>query len=283
MHAPYPLTHARDLCFGLLGLLVSASAGRGALVIRALETEHLINFDSTVVGVANGQFAGAGFSPLPALGQLDSDSWSTQGWASGGSVSFGGTSISGEFARGSTTSAVTSTGIYSYGTSDRQLLLQPGNTPAFGSESITLKVENQTDRTITGWTIGYDAFRRNDSPFDSWLVVDISTNGSTWYSMGDYFAVFLNNSGLSDGLGWVKAQTHLHTFEDSPNVPFAVADGGNFYIRWRTFLSNGNVASARDEWGIDNIRITAIPEPSSVALFIVPASLLLRRKRIHLP
>lgn len=264
---------------GLLFFGLFSSVAKGALAINALEVEHHISFDASVPDVLNGQFTGTGFANNPTAGQLDSDSWSTQGWGSGGSVAFGGTATVGEFARGSTGSPVASTGIYSYGTSDRQLLLQPGNTPAFNGESITLKLQNNTGLTITGWTISYENFRRNDSNTDSFLVADLSSDGISWVIPAVEYATFLMPSGsFSDALGWTQAPTQSHTFDSNPNL--VVNDGDFFFIRWRTYLTSGSQSSPRDEWGIDDIRITAIPEPGTAILSIfLAASLLIRRNR----
>ncbi len=58
-------------------------------------------------------YAGQGFSPTPAPGQLDSDDWAVEGLSTG-VLLFGGTAIGGDFARGLSTGGVPQGGLYAF-------------------------------------------------------------------------------------------------------------------------------------------------------------------------
>lgn len=82
--------------------------------ITDLNTPFLIDFDNTIPGVNAGAFAGAGFSPTPAAGQLNSNAFITGGWSDApGSIGFGATSpTTGDFARGINAGATGTGGIW---------------------------------------------------------------------------------------------------------------------------------------------------------------------------
>ena len=63
-----------------------------------------INFNS---------FTGTGFTPTPAAGQLDSDTWRVKGMSDGDGT-FGGTHTSNDFGRGAFTCCQGSGGIYAW-------------------------------------------------------------------------------------------------------------------------------------------------------------------------
>jgi hypothetical protein len=59
------------------------------------------------------------------------------------------------------------------------------------------------------------------------------------------------------------------------SLPSAVPDGGTFYVRWHDWNDNG---TSDHFLAIDDISITAIPEPAGLAMLLA-APLLLNRKR----
>ena len=75
------------------------------------------------------EFNGSGFSPSPAVGQLDSDVWAISG-LSDGTLDFGGTAATGDFARGLSTGNVTTGGIYAFDAGSLNIILgaQPTST-----------------------------------------------------------------------------------------------------------------------------------------------------------
>jgi hypothetical protein len=77
---------------------------------------YSINFDTTVPGVNNGGFDGSGFSPQPAVGQLDSDAWAVTGSLADGNLDFGATASgsTNDYSRGAPTTPPTSGGIYAF-------------------------------------------------------------------------------------------------------------------------------------------------------------------------
>ncbi|MCU0344320.1 MAG: hypothetical protein MUF28_10950, partial [Ignavibacterium sp.] len=123
---------------------------------------YTIDFDNTVSGVNEAQFAGTGFAPNPSSGQLDSDAWAVTG-LSDGSLTFGGTVTTGDFARGSSTGGVTTGGIYAFevASSNRAFGIQPGSGD-WTAGDITLRLLNNSGGSITSMAIAYDIYVRND-------------------------------------------------------------------------------------------------------------------------
>ena len=83
--------------------------------ISTVNTAYTIDFDNTVSGVNNGQFAGSGFTPSPSAGQLNSNSWAMTGW-SNGDLAFGGTQTTSntDYTRSTSTGGVTTGGVYAF-------------------------------------------------------------------------------------------------------------------------------------------------------------------------
>jgi len=53
------------------------------LQLSTANTNYIIDFDNTVANVNNGQFNGTGFTTSPAVGQLNSNAWATEGMSDG--------------------------------------------------------------------------------------------------------------------------------------------------------------------------------------------------------
>ncbi|MEM6528949.1 MAG: hypothetical protein AAF653_11695, partial [Chloroflexota bacterium] len=107
-------------------------------------------------------FAGSGFAPAPAAGQLDSDDWRVTG-LSAGSGTFGGTFTSGDFARGTSTGGISTGGVYAFEVSSGNTALgvQPTGSD-FTPGAITLKVTNDTGSALTSIVVSYTVYFFND-------------------------------------------------------------------------------------------------------------------------
>lgn len=229
--------------------VAAACAGQvsGQLMLNDF-SKHIIDFTS---------YTGAGFAPTPSAGQLDSDTWAATG-LSDGSLTFGATATTGDFARGSASAAVTIGGFYSF--TDPAI---NGGTGSFGIQAIdadwtpgtlTLKVQNNTGSALTGFNIEYEIWVRNDQGRANSLNFSYSLDDSAYTPVS---ALDFTSPEASDALGFQKT-------DRSASVSVAIPDASFFYLRW-----SGNDVSgsgSRDEFALDNIGITAVPEPHEYAL-----------------
>ena len=243
----------------VLSLSVSASA---QLSLAAFGTAYVIDFDSTVAGVNNGAFAGLGFKPEPTSGQLDSDAWAVTGFSDGALV-FGGTRITSntDFTRGSRVNSAASTGgLYAFSggniTTGRALGVQP-TAADFAPGTLTLKLENATGSTIQSLDLSYVVYVRNDQDRSSTFNFSHSGNDSTYTPVA---ALDLASAAASDSLGFVA--NSRATLLTGLNIP----SGGNYYLRWSSSDLGGT--GSRDEFGLDQISITPVPEPREWALLV---------------
>jgi hypothetical protein len=244
----------------------------GQLAITALDTVHTITFDSTVSGVSNGQFAGNGFQATPTVGQLDSDAWAATGW-SDGALSFGGTrTTASDYTRGNVTTAQTAGGFYSFGSTDRQLMIQPGGSD-WAPGTLTLRVQNTTGSTVSYWNFAYDLFVRNDNPRANSFNFSYSTDDISYVTTGLTSPLFTYTSpeAADASPAWNKIGTPSNTI--SAIVPV----NSYIYLRWSGADVSGS--GSRDEFGLDNISVTAVPEPAAALLGSLGLLALLRRRR----
>jgi hypothetical protein len=230
---------------------------RAALIVSAFNTPTVVNFDSTVSGVNDGAFTGAGFQSSTTAGQLNSDSWAVSGW-SDGNLAFGGTQTTAgtDYTRGTTTGPVTTGGIYGYDVDsspavNRGLGIQPGGSD-WAPGTVTLKVQNNTGQTVTSFDLSYVVYIRNDQDRGNSFNFSYSTDDSAYTSVA---GLNLTSAAASDANGLVINN------ESTTLSGFSVADGGFFYLRWSGADIGGS--GSRDEFVLDDISIKAIPVPES--------------------
>lgn len=257
-------------------LLLAASAS-AQVIISASDTPVVIDFDSTISGVSNGQFAGSGFSPTPTAGQLDSDAWSMTGM-SDGTLAFGGTGT-GDFARGITTGGVTTGGVYALGSSDFALMIQPGSTD-WTPGTLVLKTQNAMGTAASKFSISYDLYVNNDQDRSNSFNFSYSLDGgANFITDGLSNALFTYTSTAPlDASGWILVGTASASITLSSNL----ANGQDILFQWSGDDIGGS--GSRDEFGVDNISVgmTAIPEPSTYAAImglITFAVVMVRRRR----
>jgi len=254
-------------------LSLGALTANATLSITTTGTAFVITFDDTLAGVSNGQFAGSGFQSTPASGQLDSDAWAVTGW-SNGNLEFGGTQItaSTDYTRGAVTTAQTTGGIYAHGSTNRQLLIQPGGSD-WAPGTLTLRIENNTGISISNWTLSYDLFVRNDQARSNSFNFSYSTNGTDFITTGLVDELF---NYTSTAAAVTSAPLNLIGTPSATITP-TVENGGNLFIRWSGSDVSGS--GSRDEFALDNISVTAVPEPSAALLGGLGLLALLRRRR----
>jgi hypothetical protein len=244
-----------------------SNAARADLVVTTagLAGTQLINFDDDLTNVVNGPYTGTGVAPTPGEGALDSDSWAFTG-ASEGDLSFGGTATAGsDYARGPADGAVTTGGLYGFDIDNtavnRALGIQPfenpgGNPNDFIPGTITLRVLNSTGTAQSQWSVSYDIFHfleaTASSSIDfSWAVGTGTPGAFTPEATLDF------DSPATTGSVWSSAINRSIVL----NTP-AIADGANLFLRWTISSTAGN-NSQGDQLGIDNISVTAVPEPAA--------------------
>lgn len=231
-----------------------------SLVISSLHTTSSIDFTG---------FTAAGFSPAPSAGQLDSDTWRVAG-LSDGNGTFGGTHTTGDFARGANAgTGVTTGGIYAFtvATGNTALGVQPIDAD-FSPGSITLRIQNTTGSTVSSWNLAYSLFVRNDQDRSSSWNWSWSTNDSTYTQLSSY----ISNDAADTSPAW---NNPLNPSVNALNA--SVANNDFLYLQWTSDDVAGS--GSRDEFAIDNISITAVPEPAAAVIGSLGLLGILRRRR----
>lgn len=217
-----------------------------------------VDFSSTVTGVTNGTFNGSGVTNVPSSGQLNSNAWEFAGFSDNPLPSYGGNygTPGTDFARGTTNVAVTTGGLYAYtgapgSASNPSLMVQPASndlTPG----TITLRLRNTSASSILNQvTVQYNLFCRNDEARAGFVKLQWSMDNVNYADAG----VSYTSPGTADGLGWRLVQNTTQT--QSTFTGFSVVAGGYFYIRWRIDDDPSTPSGSRDEFGLDDISVTA--------------------------
>ena len=223
-------------------------------VAPAAVAQYSIVDSSPIVEAVTG-FTGAGFTPTPAAGQLDSDMFAITGM-SDGDLAFGGTITSGDYARGASAGGVSTGGVYGWsGGPDTFLFIQPGGSD-FTPGTLTMRYVNNSGVTITDVDVSYSIMVLNDAPrANSW---------NFGYSPGclAYNAVpalDYTTPEAADALGWggVSRFTTLSGL--------SIPDGGLLCIQFSSNDVTG--ADTRDEIGIDHVYVTATNVPVELQSF----------------
>lgn len=231
------------------------------LQINAVGANYQITFDATLAGVSNGVYAGTGFAPNPAPGQLDSDAWKITRISNAAGVqtttNYGDTNTGGDFALGIASVPVSTGGIYAFsgtGLSGLAMGFQPSNDAFSGTlgSSVELRCVNNTGQTLTNVLLSYRLYVRNDEDRSSLVKVSINQ---------DFFAPYTNLTKLDlptldvasplapTGTGWTL---NFKTFTASG---LCVRPGEYFYVTW-TIIDNGG-SNSRDEFALDFISVRA--------------------------
>ncbi|MEL6720647.1 MAG: T9SS type A sorting domain-containing protein [Bacteroidota bacterium] len=226
------------LLFNLSILLSFASVAQ--LEINPGGNSSLIDFSG---------FDGSGFDPSPSSGQLDSDTWSTEGFSgSGTNVAFGGSCSSNDCARGSSSGGVTTGGVYAFDTGSGNIAfgVQPGGSD-FTPGDFTLKVTNNSGGGIQQFQLSYDIFTFNDQSRANSLNLAVSLDDVTYNAVPSFD---FTTPGAADSAPVAWGSTNR---VGMVSLPAEVSDGGMFFIRWGGDDESGS--GSRDEYAIDNIQI----------------------------
>ncbi len=264
-------THLAPGAISIAGIVMAASQMNAAVVITALDTPLVFDFQS---------FTGSGFSPNPdpSAGQLDSDNWSVTG-LSDGDVAFGGTKTTGDFARGTSDGGVATGGVYAFKTSttNTALGIQP-IAEDFTPGSFILRLENKSLSAITNLSVSYDLFvLNNDDRSNSFnFGFQVSASDTIPPSFNNVAELNYTSEGAKDAsAAWTRNSK-------STNIPFLSFEPDEFlFLRWTGDDVGGS--GSRDEFALDNISITvsAVPEISSTFMGMIVCVGLFHRRRRH--
>ena len=190
---------------------------------------------------------------------------------------------------------------WSYGASsntERALGIQPATTLATDGDSmrIGLQLTNTTGETLTSFTITYDGEQYRDEVATSSLNLSYGIGltpgeNGTWHSAPSgatpgsvsfvpaaaFTAPVTGNTGATvDGNAAGKTANITATVTLAPGNEWT--PGSDLWIRW----SEVQVAGSTDDGlGIDNVRFSAVPEPTCLAALALGGMGLMGRRRIR--
>lgn len=218
--------------------------------IETTNTDYIIDFDTTVNGVNEGQYDGTGFEPAPATGRLNSNAFAVTGW-SDGDLAFGDTNILGDYARGNSTGGVGTGGLYAFEVApgNRAFGFQPGGND-FAPGDVTLRLQNQTGTSIETMRLTYTVYVYNDQGRSNNVNLSYSGDNITFTPQPLLEVLSVETADASPE--WVATTyTVLIGLEN-------IADGDFYYLRWDSADISGS--DSRDEFAIDDITLTANPD-----------------------
>ncbi|MBT6217030.1 MAG: T9SS type A sorting domain-containing protein [Candidatus Marinimicrobia bacterium] len=211
---------------------------------------YIIDFDSTVTGINEGQYSGIGFQSTPLTGQLDSDGIIATGLSDGDMI-FGDTITSGDFARGtdgsSPSNGVTTGGIYAFEhtVGDFAFGIQPGGSD-FTPGELILKIQNSTGYSVTHITLEYEVWIFNDQNRSNSISFSHSADNLSYTDITSLDLI--SPEAADDETVWVKEDKAIWIQN------LAIPDGGYYYFRWTGADVSGS--GSRDEFAIDDISIS---------------------------
>jgi hypothetical protein len=177
---------------------------------------------------------------------------------SDGARGFGTDDTAGDHARGSSSGGVSSGGFYAFdvsGSGDYALGVQPAGSD-FTPGYITLKLLNNTGSAITQLDIGYEVWVLNDQDRANSFNFSHSADDSTYTAVA---ALNFTSTEAADGSpAWAKVD------RSTSITSINIANGANYYLRWTGDDVSGG--GSRDEFALDDIQVTAIPEPATLGL-----------------
>ena len=206
------------------------------------------------------EYRGEGFQSTPGSGQLDSDFWSISG-LSDGDLEFGGTKISGDFSRGTSFGAVRTGGLYGFemveGSGNYILGVQPTGSD-FSPGAIQLRFTNNTGADLQGIIVRYEIAVFNDQQRSN------SFNFSHKDDTGDTFTAVPSLDFTTTETG-DSSPTWEITHRTTTLTGITLAAGDDYFLQWSSDGVSGS--GSMDQFGLNNVAISAIPEPSTYALF----------------
>ena len=215
------------------------------------------------------QFAGAGFSPMPALGQLDSDLWRVVG-GSDGDGTFGGIHDSGDFARGTASQNVRTGGVYSFDVgahsgvvADWALGLQATGAD-YSPGVIEFRLRNDGLAIVDSMQVDFEIHAKNDGGRAT-RVSFVHANSAGDGSFGaptEHVAARFASAAASDAAPVWETVWRSVLLEGLRLTP-----GDELLLGWR--LDDLSGSGSRDEVALDDLRLTVVSvigEPGAFTL-----------------
>ncbi len=238
--------------------LVASIAALGAsaqaqLSIADTAGSYVIDFDNTLAGVNSGAWAGTGFEAgTTTSGRLDSNAWAVTGWSNGNLV-FGGTQTTAntDYTRGATSAVVTTGGMYAFSggaiTTGVALGFQPGGSD-WAPGTLTLRVKNDSVSLITGFSLAYKIWVRNDQARANSFNFSRSPDDTTYSP--ELGLDFISTAAADPTPVAFALVTRSLTISN-----LSLAAGGFYYLRWSGADAGGS--GSRDEFALDDIQLSA--------------------------
>ncbi len=221
----------------LVALCTAAAVGSAQVPLNTVGASVMVDFTG---------YTGAGFSPTPGPGQLNSSNWAATGM-SDGTLSFGGTQTSGDFARAMWVPGTTTGGFYAFDDAgNTRFLIQPTGSDWNNNGTLTLRFVNNTGQTLNRFSVGYDIFVNNSGARANSFNFAYSTDGSNFTAVCG--SEYTSPEALdAAGFGLAAARALSITGVSIPA-------NASFYIRW--IGSDVSGAGNRDAFALDNIAVT---------------------------
>jgi hypothetical protein len=172
------------------------------------------------------------------------------------------------------------TGTYSNSNSMRALRDGSSSDLALGlkdsnNRSITLRLKNTTGAALNSWSIGYNVEQYSKGSSATTMGLSYSLNGTSFITtnMSGGAIVTANNTAPVD----VNLASVLSTARTA-TVSQSIANNAEIYFRW----TYAHVSGTSVHMGIDDIVVSAVPEPTTWALIGLGSAFMiwnLRRKR----
>lgn len=234
-------------CNAAIGTWTLTSDAVGEMIEGTFTSNNATDCMELFINENFNSFTGAGFSPTPTTGQIDSDFISFTGF-SDGNLSFGGTQISNDYTRGLASTGVTNGGIYAgvVSAGDNCLLIQP-SVADFTPGTATIRVQNNSGLTFSNLLIEADFFIRNDQNRSNSITLEYSSDNTTFLPIPGVATI--NTPLTSTGSDLILA-TSL-----SRVITATLPNSGFIYFRISSDDVGGSGSS--DEIGVDNIVLRA--------------------------
>lgn len=241
---------------------------------RVLHGDIVLNTVGVAVTEDFNDFRGLGFDTSPTAGQLDSDTYRATGFSDGDGA-LGGTHTSGDFARGTSEGGVSTGGTYAFevggsGSGDFAVGVQRTDDD-FTPGTFTIRGRNSTGQTISALRLEASGFFFNDQDSSTRWTFEFSLDDSTYFG-----PLTLDSEATADASpAWAPVAIDEFVSLD----PIGLANNQQFFIR----ITGVDLAGTgdRDEFALDNLSLTAVPEPSGLALLaamVVPFCCIRKRK-----
>jgi hypothetical protein len=244
-------------------LVALAATGLLAAASTPALSQVLITSQSSPVTVDFSGFAGTGFIPAPAAGQLDSDTFAVTGM-SDAACGFGGTCNTGDYARGISAGGATTGGVYAFDLGGGNAALGVFVTGAdFTPGTLLVRIDNNTGGPIDTLDLDYDIIVFNNAPRANSFNLAFGSAAA-----GPFTAV-----PALDFTSPEAADTAPVAFAATARATTLSGLAANFQAGQSLFLqfSSNDVTGAgnRDMIGIDNLVVEATSVPVELMQFSV--------------